>query len=145
MGGFLYLHFMKIKEDYFPLVLFDGVCNLCENSIQFILAHEVKAQFTFASLQSNLAQQLLLKHQIRPSLDSLVLFTSSTEFYRESSAAWRIAETLKSPYSYLSFIRYFPLFIRDFSYRLIAKNRYYFWGKKSHCLLLHPDLKNRFI
>lgn len=128
-----------------PIVLFDGVCNLCSTSVQFILQRDPAGRFRFASLQSDLAQRLLTERGLDPkALDSVVV-VDGDRFYRESDAALRIARDLKGAWKALSVFRVIPRPVRDWAYRLIARNRYRWFGKSETCWLPTPELRGRFL
>lgn len=128
-----------------PIVLFDGVCNLCSGSVQFILRRDPAGTFRFASLQSDLAQSLLTGRGLDPkALDSVVV-VEGDRLYRESDAALRIARDLKGAWKALSVFRVVPRPVRDWAYRLIARNRYRWFGKSETCWLPTPELRGRFL
>ena len=128
-----------------PIVLFDGVCNLCSTSVQFILQRDPVGRFRFASLQSDLAQRLLTEQGLDPkALDSVVVIDGD-RLYRESDAALRIARDLKGAWKALTVFRVIPRPVRDWAYRLIARNRYRWFGKSETCWLPTPELRGRFL
>lgn len=125
------------------VVFFDGVCNLCSESVQFIIRHDKKAKFRFASLQSDYATTELAGTTLK-NLDSIVL-KQDGKIYTRSSAALRIASGLSFPTNLLYVFMIVPPFIRNFVYDQIAKNRYKWFGKKDACWLPTPELKSRFL
>ena len=128
-----------------PIVLFDGVCNLCNGSVQFILQRDPAGKFRFASLQSDLAQRLLTERGLDPkALDSVVVIDGG-RLYRESDAALRIARDMKGAWKALTVFRVIPRPLRDWAYRLIARNRYRWFGKSDTCWLPTPELRGRFL
>jgi len=126
-----------------PIVFFDGYCNLCSGSVQWIIKHDKKGQFKFASLQSDFAKQTLNKNTVE-SLSSLVLYQNNNTFL-ESTAALKIAKKLDFPVNLLSVFLIVPVFIRNFFYKIISRNRYKWFGKKQECWLPTAELKQRFI
>ncbi|MDJ1499869.1 thiol-disulfide oxidoreductase DCC family protein [Xanthocytophaga agilis] len=128
------------------ILLFDGVCNLCNGAVQFILDHEKpNSQLTFTSLQSQTGQTLLQKFNLSTQqFDSLVLVVGE-RFYTESTAALRLAQKLKGIWSWLYWLIIIPKPIRDWGYRLIARNRYKWFGQKESCMIPTPELKARFL
>ncbi|MFT5886241.1 MAG: putative DCC family thiol-disulfide oxidoreductase YuxK [Arcticibacterium sp.] len=123
------------------LILFDGVCNLCNGFVNFIIDRDKKKQFKFASLQSAYAQKLL---KDRPNdLDSVVFYDGES-FLEKSEAVFEIAEIL-SGYKWLRVLKVIPKGIRDSVYDFIAKNRYKFFGQRETCRISTPDLKGRFL
>ncbi len=127
------------------IILFDGVCNLCNGAINFIIKHDSKAQFKFASLQGATGQKLLAKHKIDPKeIDSIILIESQ-RISVKSTAALRIAKSLNSGYPLLFGFMIIPGFIRNAVYDFIAANRYKWFGKKDSCMMPTPELKSRFL
>lgn len=128
-----------------PIVLFDGLCNLCNSSVNFIIRFDTTQKFKFAPLQSNVAKQLLHQKAVDPlKLNSIVLCFKE-KVYTESSAALLIAKELAFPISWLYVFIIVPKFIRDFIYRIVARNRYRWFGKQETCMLPDKSLKNRFL
>jgi predicted DCC family thiol-disulfide oxidoreductase YuxK len=127
-----------------PVILFDGICNLCNASVNFIIDHDPEARFRFVALQSEAGQTLLQQHQLRQTDYESVVLIEAGKVYRQSGAALRIARHLKG-WSWLYGLRIVPAFIRDSVYRLIARNRYRLFGKRESCRMPTPELKNRFL
>lgn len=133
------------KLDKKELILFDGVCNLCNNSVDFIIRRDKKGIFLFTSLQSETGQEIL-KHFQLPSQDfETVLLLREGRMYKKSGAALRIARHLNAPWPVLYVFIWLPAFIRDFFYDLIAKNRYKLFGKKDSCRLPTAEERSLFI
>lgn len=127
------------------IILFDGVCNLCNGAINFIIKHDPKAIFSFASLQGETGQNLLAKHKIDPNkIDSIILIESQRVSVK-STAALRIAKSLNRGYPLLYGFIIIPVFIRNGVYDYIARNRYKWFGKKDSCMIPTPELKSRFL
>lgn len=126
------------------IILFDGECNFCDASVQFIMKRDQAAYFQFASLQSDIGQQLLAKHAIPNYVDSLVLIDNGHAFIR-STAALRIASKLDGAWKLFMIARIVPSFLRDPLYNLIARNRYKWFGKKETCMLPTPEQRKRFL
>jgi len=127
------------------IILFDGVCNLCNSSVNFIIKHDKKSQFLFASLQSDAAKEILLQFQTKKiTLDSIILIENNT-VYEKSTAALKIAKQLNSSYKLLYGFILIPRFIRDWVYNYIAKNRYKWYGKKEKCMIASSEVINRFL
>lgn len=127
------------------LVLFDGVCNLCESSVQFIIRHDPKARFRFASLQSDYAQQLLKERGLQTKKFDSIVLVQNNQLFQRSDAALRIARGLSKGWSLLYVFIVVPRFVRDAVYNMIAANRYHWFGKKDACMIPTPELKSRFI
>lgn len=128
-----------------PILFFDGVCNLCSSSVQFVLKHNKKGNIQFASLQSQFAKQRLKSFNLpKDYLQSLVLIESE-EIYIKSDAALRISKHLSGIWSIGSVFLIIPKFIRDAAYDLIAKHRYKWFGKAETCWIPKPEWKERFM
>ncbi len=126
-------------------VLFDGVCNLCNGTVQFVIKRDRAAIFRFASLQSDYAQRLLRQVNLPANqLYSVIVFEDGVA-YQKSDAALRIARHLSGFWRWLYIFRFVPKFIRDGLYNFIATNRYRFFGKQDHCMIPTPELKARFV
>jgi predicted DCC family thiol-disulfide oxidoreductase YuxK len=131
-----------------PIVLFDGVCNLCTAAVQFMIKRDPQGKLKYASLQSEYAQQLLAQHGITITLDGnddTVAFIEDGKVYTHSDAGLRIARYLNSPIRHAAILRFVPRFIRDTVYRLIARTRYRIFGKQTECWIPTPALKARFL
>jgi predicted DCC family thiol-disulfide oxidoreductase YuxK len=128
-----------------PILLFDGVCNLCHNTVQFIIAHDKVGKFRFASLQSDIGQQLLRRHEVKTeALQSAVLLLNG-QHYVYSDAALEVARHLDGAWSWLYIFKIIPSFIRNAIYHIVARNRYRWFGQKEQCWIPTPDLKARFL
>jgi len=139
--------FKKIEDiiKHNPLVLFDGVCNLCNSSVQLIIKNDVKNTFMFSTLQNSLTiNYLASKDSKHNEIDSIILITPS-KIYTKSSAVLTISKHLKGLYPLLYVFYIIPKPIRDFIYDFIAKNRYKWLGKKDHCMIPSENLKNKFL
>lgn len=126
-----------------PIILFDGVCNLCNNSVRFILHFEKNEIFKFATIQSDAAQKLLSPFKGEKINDSVLLIENG-KLYQESTAAFRIMRKLKY-FCLLYYLIFFPRWMRDPIYKWIAANRYNWFGKKESCMIPNENLKNRFL
>lgn len=133
-----------MTEDNYPIVFFDGVCNLCNSSVQVIIRNDKNKIFRFASLQSDFTKQFLSAHNYQIKSDSIILFYGS-KFYERSSAALIIAKKLRFPFPLLLIFWIIPLPIRNWLYSLIAKNRYRWFGKQESCMIPEAGLKERFL
>ena len=127
------------------LILFDGVCNLCNGLVQFIIRRDPKGKFKFASLQSDVGRSLLTKFNIDPDLLHSIVVIDHDVAYQRSDAALRIANCLGGGWKILKAFNILPKFFRDTIYNVIAKNRYRIFGKKDSCMIPTPELKERFI
>ncbi|HJF30294.1 MAG TPA: thiol-disulfide oxidoreductase DCC family protein [Sporosarcina psychrophila] len=127
------------------IILFDGECNFCDSSVQFIIKRDPSAHFLFTSLQSEKGMELTKQYAIPSEVDSLVLIENGKAFTK-SSAALRIAKKLDGLWHLLFLFILVPRKIRDAVYDYIAKNRYKWFGKKDDaCMLPSPDQRKRFI
>ena len=127
------------------VVLFDGLCHLCDGAVRFILKREKSPNLYFAPLQSEKGRDLLLKHGYPQSyLDGLVLIENSRPYDR-SSACLRITRNLKFPWNLFFLCLIIPKPIRDFLYSIIARFRYRFWGKKEVCSIPSTEDRKRFL
>jgi len=127
------------------IILFDGVCNLCNASVSFVIERDKKNVFQFASLQSSFGQEVLKKHQLSSSdFDSMILLQNGT-IYQRSDAALRIAKELSSAWKLLYGFIIVPRFIRNGVYNFVARNRYKWFGKQDACMIPTPELKAKFI
>lgn len=134
-----------VKENENPVILFDGVCNLCNNSVQFVIKKDKKKTFYFTSLQSNTGQQLLELYRLSPGrFDSFVLIENK-KAYTKSTAALRVVRRLEGLWILLYTLIIIPPFIRDAVYDWVARNRYQWFGKSASCMLPTPELKGRFL
>lgn len=127
------------------IVLFDGVCNLCSSSVQFILRHDKKDQFLFGSLQGNYGQEVLKKYGMPSNEFNSFMLLEGEQLYTKSSGALRMLRHLGGGWSLLYAFIIVPKFIRDAVYNFIAQNRYRWFGKKEECWLPKPEWKKKFL
>jgi len=127
------------------IILFDGVCNLCNGAITFIIQRDKKDIFRYAPLQSEIGKELAAKHHIDlDKVDSIILVTED-KAYAKSTAALRIAKQLSAGWPLLAVFLILPRFLRDAVYDFIARNRYKWFGKKEACMIPTPELKSKFL
>lgn len=128
------------------IVLFDGVCNLCNRSVQFVIRHDRGDRFRFASLQGETGRKLLAERGIdTATTDSIILIDPGVAFYIKSDAALELARHL-SGYRWLPFLLgWLPRALRDAAYDLVARNRYRWFGKQEQCMVPSPELRARFL
>ena len=127
-----------------PVVLFDGVCNLCNSSVTFIIRRDPQGKFRFAPLQSAHGEKLLAGFTDRPKGDSVVLILGDRYFVK-TSAALRIAIRLNGLWPLMGIFLILPSFLRDPVYDLIARYRYQWFGKRDSCMIPTPELRERFL
>lgn len=127
------------------LLLFDGVCNLCNGVVQFVIRHDTAGRFRFAALQSEAGQALLQQFGLPTTQFDSFVYVKDGQFYTESTAALRVARDMGGAVSLLWGLMIVPRFIRDAVYRLVARNRYRIFGKQDACMIPTPELKSRFL
>jgi len=127
------------------VIFFDGVCNLCNSSVNFIIDRDSNRYFRYSALQSEAGQRFLNKHGLNATdFDSIVLFEDG-QIFQKSTAALRIARKLDGLYPIFYAFIVIPVKIRDFFYNLIAKNRYKWFGRRNECRIPTPELKSLFL
>ncbi len=128
-----------------PIILFDGVCNLCNGAVQFVIRHDPQAIFKFASLQSETGQEMLRKFGLpASSFDSFVLIDNG-KAYTKSDAALAVVKKLPGMLRFLYGLKIVPAILRDAVYNLVAKKRYGWFGKKDSCMIPTKSIQHRFI
>lgn len=127
------------------VILFDGVCNLCNGAVTYIIKRDPKDRFRFAALQSDIGNALVSQHAIDTSKVDSIILIDNDKVYVKSSAALRIARFMKGGYPLLYGFMIVPNFIRNWVYDLIARNRYKWYGKKESCMIPTPELKAKFL
>lgn len=128
------------------IILFDGVCNLCNSFVKFVIKHDKPKCFKFAALQSETAKFILLRLEINPdSLPNSVILIDNETIYLKSEAALRIAKKLDGRFKHLYYLKFLPRWFRDPVYDFIARNRYALFGKKNSCMVPTPEMTNRFL
>lgn len=128
------------------IIFFDGVCNLCNGAVNFIIDRDRKKHFFFASLQSDLAREKLQHSKVDVSkLDSIVLMKKNGELKEKSSAVLHIARHLSGGWPLLYVFMILPVFLRDLVYDFIAANRYKWFGRRDECRIPTPELRQRFL
>ncbi|MRJ10088.1 DUF393 domain-containing protein [Ornithobacterium rhinotracheale] len=127
------------------IIFFDGVCNLCDGLVQFILKRDKNKIFKFSSLQSNFAQKKIAEFGENAQNLNAIFYLKDEKLFSQSQAVLEIAKDLGFPYRIISVFQVFPHSFRDFLYQRVAKNRYKLFGQKNECMLPTPELKNRFL
>ena len=128
-----------------PIIIFDGVCNLCEYSIQFIVNHDRQARFKFVSAQSERGKVFQRIYGVDTLQDGTVILLKGDQVYVKSDAAVEIAKDLDGLWRFLSVFKFILKPARNFIYSIISKNRYRWFGKKNECLLPDNNIKERFL
>jgi predicted DCC family thiol-disulfide oxidoreductase YuxK len=126
------------------IVLFDGVCNFCNDTVNFIIRNDPQKEFMFAPLQSEAGEQLRAKYGVDADIDSVVLIEDD-KAYTHSTAGLKIARRLGGVYSLVYALIVVPAAIRDLGYKIFAANRYRLFGRKEVCMIPTPELKERFL
>lgn len=136
------LEFPKGKK----IILFDGVCNLCEASVQFVIKYDKKDVFRFVALQSELGK-VIIKHigLENNNIDSVILYEPGIAYNYKSEAALEIAKNLGGFFHFGTVFKLIPNGLRNLLYDYIARNRYLWYGKKESCLVPTPELKSKFL
>lgn len=128
-----------------PIILFDGVCNFCNGSVNFVIQRDKRSKLKFAALQSEAGQQLLKQYDLPTTSFDTFIFIEDGVAYTLSTAALKVCKYLTALWPLLYGFMIVPKFIRDGIYKWIAKNRYNWFGKKDHCMIPSPGLRERFL
>jgi predicted DCC family thiol-disulfide oxidoreductase YuxK len=144
--GYLPIAYKHLKLHIMSaIILFDGVCNFCNGSVNFIIDRDPAGYFKFAPLQSEIGAKLLTENGVDTSLTDSVVLIEDGKVYTHSTAALRIAGRLNGAWSYFRHLTVVPSFIRDGFYKLFAKYRYAMFGKQEACMLPTPEVRSRFL
>jgi predicted DCC family thiol-disulfide oxidoreductase YuxK len=127
------------------IILFDGVCNLCNRAVQFVIKRDNKNQFLFASLQSEEGKQILKENSFQTKKMDSFFLVENGKVYDRSTAALKVLKKLNGIWSFFYVFVLVPKFIRDSVYNFIAKNRYQWFGAKNKCMIPTPELKAKFL
>ncbi len=133
----------SLPDTEHPVVLFDGVCNLCNAAVNFIIDHDHEAVFRFAPLQSETGRRLTGRCGLEN--EDTIILVENGRCHVRSAAALRIARRLGGAWTLLTILLAVPLPIRDAAYRFVARNRFRWFGKCDTCRMPTPDLKSRFL
>ncbi len=137
--------FISNLELYKNIILFDGVCNLCNGLVQFVIKRDKKSIFKFASLQSDFGQQFLQQNNLSATTFNSFIYVRNNTILQKSTAALYVLKDLSTLASVLFVFILIPAFIRNFIYDIVAKNRYKWFGKKDECIVPTPALKEKFL
>ncbi len=127
------------------IVLFDGICNYCNDKINYIIKNDKQDIFRFVALQSETGQKIIKYLGIDTSIDSIVLYEPGYAYFIKSEAVFRIIKHLSSSVRLLLFFNFIPTSIKNIFYDLIAKNRYNWYGKKESCMIPTEEVRRKFI
>ncbi|MEO8277729.1 MAG: thiol-disulfide oxidoreductase DCC family protein [Thermoanaerobaculia bacterium] len=126
-------------------LLFDGVCNLCNGSVQWVIRHDPDARFHFASLQSNAARVLLVRHALPTDAMETMVLVDGDRHWVKSDAALEVLRRVGGGWSFLRLFKVVPRPLRDGVYGWVARNRYRWFGQLESCWLPTPELRGRFL
>ncbi|THV58330.1 thiol-disulfide oxidoreductase DCC family protein [Flagellimonas alvinocaridis] len=133
-------------EENKKIILFDGVCNLCNGAVQFVIKRDKKDAFRYAALQSEIGEKLLKERSIDTKVvDSIILIEPGKAYYTKSDAALEIGRSFGGGYALLAIFTWIPKSIRDAIYDFVARNRYKWFGKEESCMIPTPELKAKFL
>lgn len=137
---------MQILPENKKIILFDGVCNLCNSAVQFVIKHDKMDVFRFVAIQSQRGQEILNHIGVDSTkMDSIVLYEPGLAYYFKSDAILQIARHLNVFFSLVLLLKIVPKGLRDKWYDYIAKNRYTWYGKKESCMIPTPSLEKKFL
>lgn len=135
--------------EYLPkdkkIVLFDGVCNYCNDKINYVIKNDSQDIFRFVALQSETGQKIIKHLGIASSVDSIILYEPGYAYFIKSEAVFRIIKHLSSAIKLVLIFNFIPTTIKNIFYDIIAKNRYNWYGKKESCMMPTDDVKRKFI
>lgn len=127
------------------IILFDGVCNYCNDKVNFVIKNDTKDIFRFVALQSETGQKILKYLGVDPSIDSIIVYEPGYAYFIKSEAVFRIIKQLSSSVKLLLIFNFIPTSIKNIFYDFIAKNRYNWFGKKESCMIPTEEVKRKFI
>ena len=133
------------KQQQHKIILFDGVCNLCNSFVNFVIRNDKKDQFRFAALQSDIGKTYISKFNIDATKTDSILLIDRDKIYIKSTAALYISKSLSGGYPLLFGFMIIPNLIRNWVYDIVARNRYKWFGKKETCMIPTPELKDKFL
>jgi predicted DCC family thiol-disulfide oxidoreductase YuxK len=128
-----------------PLILFDGICNFCNGTVNFLIKRDPEKKFRFAPLQSETGKKILEQHQLPADSFDSIIFVENGKLYKSSSAALKIMNRLSWQWKWSQAFWIVPRFLRDGVYNLIARNRYKWFGKKEQCMIPTAETRSRFL
>lgn len=135
-----------MKHRSSPILLFDGICNLCNHSVQYVLRHEKSNSLRFASLQSNFGKMVCKQHGLSSAKPSTIIYLDENgKIFTKSEAVIKIVSHLKFPHHLLHGIRIIPSLLRNRIYDLVAENRYRIFGQRESCALPDENQRDRFV
>ena len=138
------MHIHNLPKDK-KIILFDGVCNFCNDKVNFIIKNDKKDVFRFVALQSETGQKIITYLGIDSALDSIILYEPGYAYFIKSEAVFRIIKHLSSSVKLLLLFNFIPTSIKNLLYDFIAKNRYNWYGKNEQCMMPSEDIIGKFI
>jgi len=132
-------------KNKYKIILFDGVCNLCNATVNFVIKRDKNGVFRFAALQSEIGKELALEFNIDTSQSDSIILIDNEKCYIKSSAALHISKQLSGGYPLLFGFMIIPTFIRNWVYDFVARNRYQWYGKKESCMVPTTEMKEKFL
>lgn len=130
---------------YHKIILFDGVCNLCNNSVNYVIKRDKKDRFRFAAFQEEAGRRLIVKYNIDTSKTDSIVLLDGDKVYVRSTAVLRIARYLGGGYPLFYGFMIIPNFVRNWVYDCVARNRYKWYGKRDSCMIPAPELRSKFL
>ena len=127
------------------IIIFDGVCNFCNKSINFIIKRDPDSNFLFTPMQSDYGKELVNKYKINTNKKDTIILIKNEKYFLRSNAVFEIIKNLSGYWYLFGVFKKIPLPVRDYFYNLIAKNRYKFFGKKDSCMVPTNEIKKRFL
>lgn len=128
------------------IILFDGVCNLCDATVQRVIEHDKKDVFRFAAIQSEIGKEIINHIGIDTAkTDSIILYEPGHAYYYKAEAAMKIAKQMGGWFSIVGWFNFLPEWISNGVYDYVARNRYKWYGKKNECMIPTPELKAKFL
>ena len=127
------------------IVLFDGVCNFCNGAVNFIIRRDPQRRFAFAPLQTSPGRSLMQEYQVHENAVDMLVVIKNGRCYLGADAALEIVRDLTGPWSLLRVFKIVPRPLRDYFYKVFARNRYRLFGKKEACMIPSPDVRGRFV
>ena len=132
-----------MKTSY--IIIFDGICNLCNATVLFLINRDKKNIFKFVSMQSDIAKQIFKEYNINFKNLDTIIFIEKNDFYIKSDAIIRIFKKLNYPWKVFYFLKFIPKFIRDRIYDIVANNRYNWFGRRNTCMIPSNETKSKFL
>lgn len=136
---------MSSPEVRNPVILFDGLCNLCSGAVNFIIRRDPSAKFRFAPAQSDAAKSLMARFDLSPEHSDSIVLVEGNHYFIKSTAALRICKKLKALWPLLYIFIIVPKPIRDYLYDIVANNRYGWFGKRKECMVPNISIEGRFL